>query len=102
MTLRGRRPGDRRVRVELVKPQAYEVRAPRRIRRPPQPAVVLIAGFAVLIAIGAVVLMLPVASADGRWTEPLVALFTATSAVEPACATASSSRRRRARLTSAA
>lgn len=81
MTLRGRRPGDRRVRVELVKPQAYEVRAPRRIRRPPSPAVVLIAGFAVLIAIGAVVLMLPVASADGRWTEPLVALFTATSAV---------------------
>ena len=41
----------------------------------------LIAGFAVLIAIGAVVLMLPFASADGRWTEPLVALFTATSAV---------------------
>lgn len=81
MTLRGRRPGDRRVRVELVKPQAYEIRAPRRIRRPPSPAVVLIAGFAALIAIGTIVLMLPFASADGRWTEPLVAVFTATSAV---------------------
>ena len=81
MTLRGRRPGDRRVRVEVLKPRAYEVRQPRRIRRPPPPAVVLIIGFAVLIAIGTVVLMLPFARVDGGWTEPLVALFTATSAV---------------------
>ncbi|HEU0236895.1 MAG TPA: potassium transporter TrkG [Candidatus Limnocylindrales bacterium] len=80
MTLRGRRPGDRRVRVELVKPQAYEVRAPRRIRRPPSPAVVLIAGFAVLIALGTVVLMLPISSAAGTWTGFVAALFTATSA----------------------
>jgi trk system potassium uptake protein TrkH len=81
VTLRGRRPGDRRVRVELVKPHAYEVRAPRRIRRPPPPAVVLIVGFAVLIAVGTAILMLPFASSDGQWTDPIVALFTATSAV---------------------
>jgi len=42
---------------------------------------VLIVGFAILIAIGAVVLALPISSADGAWTDPLVALFTATSAV---------------------
>ncbi len=41
----------------------------------------LIVGFAILIAIGAVVLALPISSADGAWTDPLVALFTATSAV---------------------
>ena len=81
MTLRGRRPGDRRVRVEVVKPREYEVRPARRIRRPPSPPVVLIAGFAVLIAIGTAILMLPLASADGQWTHPIVALFTATSAV---------------------
>jgi trk system potassium uptake protein TrkH len=40
-----------------------------------------VAGFAVLIAIGTVVLTLPIASAAGAWTSPLIALFTATSAV---------------------
>ncbi|GAA2897265.1 potassium transporter TrkG [Microbacterium esteraromaticum] len=38
-------------------------------------------GFGATILIGALVLMLPVASADGRWTGPLEALFTSTSAV---------------------
>lgn len=38
-------------------------------------------GFAGAIAIGTLVLMLPVASAAGTWTGPLDALFTATSAV---------------------
>ncbi|HSL97984.1 MAG TPA: potassium transporter TrkG [Candidatus Deferrimicrobiaceae bacterium] len=39
------------------------------------------AGFAFLIAIGTVVLILPISSASGAWTDPIVALFTATSAV---------------------
>lgn len=81
MTLRGRRPGDRRVRIEITRPREYEVRPPKRIRRPPSPAVVLIVGFAVMIAIGTLVLSLPISSADGGWTDPVVALFTATSAV---------------------
>jgi len=81
VTLRGRRPGDRRVRIELVKPRQYEIRPPHRIRRPPSPAAVLILGFAVLIAAGTVVLMLPFANVNGGWTDPVVALFTATSAV---------------------
>ena len=81
MTLQGRRPGDRRVRVERIKPREYRIAPMRRVRRPPSPSVVLIAGFAFVIAVGTVILMLPVSSADGTWTSPLVALFTATSAV---------------------
>ena len=38
-------------------------------------------GFLVLIAVGTLLLMLPFATADGAWNQPLVALFTATSAV---------------------
>lgn len=78
----GRRPGDQRIRVELVKPQAYHAPESRGIRRPPPPAaVVLIVGFLVMIAVGTVLLSLPIAAADGTWTPPLVALFTSTSAV---------------------
>jgi trk system potassium uptake protein TrkH len=55
------------------------VRAARQRRWPP--AVVFVYGFAGFILAGAFVLMLPVASADGRWTPFLDALFTATSAV---------------------
>ena len=62
-------------------PRAYEVRPRRRVRRPPSPAIVLVAGFALLIAIGAVLLVLPISSASGTWTDPIVALFTATSGV---------------------
>jgi trk system potassium uptake protein TrkH len=36
--------------------------------------------FAVLILVGTGILMLPVSNADGRWRDPLSALFTATSA----------------------
>jgi trk system potassium uptake protein TrkH len=80
--LRGSRPGDQRLRIELTKPQDYHVAEPSRIRRPPPPpAVILVVGFAVLIAIGTVILTLPISSARGEWTSPLNALFTATSAV---------------------
>lgn len=37
-------------------------------------------GFAALIAVGTLILMLPVSSAAGTWTAPIDALFTATSA----------------------
>ena len=82
MTIRtGRRIGDRRVRVERVAPRDYRIAPPKRIRRPPSPWVVLTIGFAVLILVGTALLLLPVATADGRSTPPLTALFTATSAV---------------------
>ena len=42
---------------------------------------VLIAGFAAVIAVGTVVLMTPLATVSGEWTRPIDALFTATSAV---------------------
>ncbi|WP_343075163.1 TrkH family potassium uptake protein [Actinopolyspora biskrensis] len=45
------------------------------------PARVVVAGFAVTILIGTVLLMLPVASANGQLTSWVTALFTATSAV---------------------
>jgi trk system potassium uptake protein TrkH len=69
------------VRVELPKPTQYVAGPVRRVRRPPSPSLVLLVGFAVLIAIGSAILVLPVASASGTWTDPLTAVFTATSAV---------------------
>jgi trk system potassium uptake protein TrkH len=79
--LQGRRPGDRRVRVELRQPRAYQIAPTRRVRRPPPPAVVLVLGIAALIAVGTVLLALPISNATGEWTDPIDALFTATSAV---------------------
>lgn len=79
--LQGRYIGDRRVRIERIKPRDYRVQALKRIKRPRSPAVVLLVGFTLLIAVGTVLLSLPVASAAGTWTAPLTALFTATSAV---------------------
>jgi len=58
-------------------------RAPGR-RREPSPALLLVVAFGALIAIGTLLLALPIASADGRPAHLLVALFTATSA---ACVT---------------
>ena len=84
MTHEGRRPGDRRVRVEKRAPQEFIVRAPRRLRRPPPPALSLLILFAVLIAVGTVLLMLPFATASGEPSRFIDALFTATSA---ACVT---------------
>jgi trk system potassium uptake protein TrkH len=39
------------------------------------------AGFLMLIALGTVLLFLPIATASGEWNDPIVAFFTATSAV---------------------
>jgi trk system potassium uptake protein TrkH len=84
MTHEGRRPGDRRVRVERQRPELVTVTAPRRLRRAPSPALSLLGLFAILIAVGTVLLMLPFATASGGTTRFLDALFTATSA---ACVT---------------
>ncbi len=81
MTLKGRRPGDRRVRVERVRPIEFQIAAPRRVRRPRSPSAALVYGFALVIAVGAVLLALPISSAAGTWTPPIDALFASTSAV---------------------
>lgn len=74
------RPGDRRVRVERVRPQAITVAPARKLRAAPAPATSLLLVFAVLIAVGTGLLMLPIATNDGTSTRFLDALFTATSA----------------------
>jgi trk system potassium uptake protein len=38
-------------------------------------------GFAAVITIGALLLMLPISTSSGQWNDPIVALFTSTSAV---------------------
>jgi trk system potassium uptake protein len=81
LKVRGQHLGDQRVRLERVKPQQYVAPPTLRRRRAMPPAVALIVAFLVMIAAGTVVLMLPVSSATGEWTSPIVALFTATSAV---------------------
>jgi trk system potassium uptake protein TrkH len=81
MTLRGRRPGDRRVRIERVTPKDYRVAPRRRVRRPLSPPAVLVGGFGVLVAIGTILLLLPISTEPGVTTDFFVALFTATSAV---------------------
>jgi trk system potassium uptake protein TrkH len=81
MKVRGTRPGDYRVRIARVRPQEFTAR-PRAARREPlPPALVLILGFAAMIAIGTFLLVLPISSASRTWTPPVDALFTATSAV---------------------
>jgi trk system potassium uptake protein len=84
MTHEGRRPGDRRVRVERMQPQEFTVKAPKRLRKPPAPALSLLTLFAVLISVGTLLLMLPIATTAGEPTRFIDALFTATSA---ACVT---------------
>jgi trk system potassium uptake protein len=84
VTHAGRRPGDRRVRVERTEPQEFTLRPPRRLRPPPSPALSLLVLFVVLIAVGTLLLMLPIATNDGSPTRFIDALFTATSA---ACVT---------------
>ena len=81
MTLRGRRPGDRRLRVGRVQPREYRILAPKRIRRPPSPWLVLIATFGILTIAGTALLALPLATEPGHETTLLDALFMATSSV---------------------
>lgn len=80
MTHEGRRPGDRRVRVERTRPEEFTVKNPKPLRHAPPPAVSLLLLFAILITVGTFLLMLPIASASGEATRFIDALFTATSA----------------------
>jgi trk system potassium uptake protein TrkH len=65
-----------------TEPRSFVVDVRRAVRRRPRrPAGVLAIGFLILIGIGTLILALPISSARGEWTDPLTALFTATSAV---------------------
>lgn len=76
-----RRPGNRVVRRAVLRPETVTLRAPRRRRRAPRPAHVLVLGFAGLILVGTILLSLPFATASGERAALVDALFTATSAV---------------------
>lgn len=54
--------------------------APRAHRRHLAPAQAIAGGFGLAILVGTLLLMLPASSAQGIWTGPVAALFTATSA----------------------
>ena len=77
----GRRlPGDVVVRRARRRSETVRVSAIRRRSFRPRPWMVP-AGFALLIALGALLLSLPIASESGEWTNGWDALFTATSAI---------------------
>lgn len=75
-----RRPGDRVIRRSVLKPESVSLAPPRPRRRGRHPALVLVYGFAGVILLGALLLMLPIASADGQAPRFVDALFTATTA----------------------
>lgn len=79
--LRGALAGD--VRLRVARPEQQEITVRRKIVRPRtwNPALVFVYGFASVIAIGTVLLMLPFVTASGEGTRFIDALFIATSAV---------------------
>ena len=63
----------------MNRPQSNAPR--RRPRAPLSPSALIALGFLLIILLVTLLLMLPAASSTGTWTNPLTALFTATSAV---------------------
>lgn len=61
--------------------ETWHLPAPRTPKSKRNPAIILVSGFAVMILIGTVLLSLPFATDTGQSANPLIALFTATSAV---------------------
>lgn len=53
---------------------------PEKVGRPARPERVALQTFAAAIVLGAILLALPISGSRGQWTDPLTALFTATSA----------------------
>lgn len=68
-------------RAEELQPRVLDEPAERRPRQLFTPQFILLYGFIGLIAVGSVLLTLPISDTAGRTTSPVLALFTATSAV---------------------
>ncbi len=68
-------------RASELEPRVIQEPPERRSRRILTPTFVSLYVFVVLIAVGAFLLALPISDSQGRFTSPIVALFTATSAV---------------------
>lgn len=78
----GSQPGNQRVRLSRAPEQTtIQVKAPPKPKRAGSPALIFVYGFGGLIAIGTILLMLPISSQSGEWTPLVDAFFTATSAV---------------------
>ena len=76
-----RKPGDRIFRVARVSPWRIPLPVIPRPKHPGLSPLILVYGFAGVIILGTILLMLPVASKTGQFTSPVNTLFTAASAV---------------------
>lgn len=74
------KPGNRIYRPRVAQPWRIFLPILPKARTPVSSSLTIILGFAVIIIIGAVLLMLPIASKSEQVTSPLNAFFTATSA----------------------
>ena len=68
-------------RASELEPRVFGEQAERRPQRVLTPPFILLYGFIGLIVVGAILLALPISDNQGESTSPIVALFTATSAV---------------------
>lgn len=75
------RPGDRVFRLPMARPWQVLLPLVPKPKTAAASSLVLIYGFASIIAVGAILLMLPVSSKGGQFISPMNAFFTATSAV---------------------
>jgi trk system potassium uptake protein TrkH len=76
-----RKPGDRIFRVARVTPWRIPLPVIPRPKQAGLSPLILVYGFAGVIILGTILLMLPVASKTGQFTSPVNTLFTAASAV---------------------
>jgi trk system potassium uptake protein TrkH len=76
-----KKPGDKVYRVPRTSPWRMPLPIVRRPRTQGESTLTLVYGFAGLIILGAILLMLPISSKSGDFTSPINALFTAASAV---------------------
>jgi len=76
-----RKPGDTIFRVTRVRPWLIPLPAVPRPKAPGLSPILLVYGFAGVIVLGMILLMVPAASKSGQFTSPVNALFTSASAV---------------------
>ena len=76
-----RRIGDRTFRLSRPKPVRIHLEPLHQIKAAGASFSLVVFGFAAVIAIGAILLILPISAKSGGLTNPLTALFTATSSV---------------------
>ncbi len=78
---RGPNPANLIVRSAIIRPWRILMPIIPKPRTPISSSAVLLYGFAAIIGMGAILLMLPLASKAGQFTQPIDAFFTAASAV---------------------